>query len=67
MENFKLKPCPFCGNEAHIIQTYCADTKFRAYHVHYTCLDFGNIRTGSCDSEESAAYMWNKRAGEFDA
>ena len=62
MSEIKLKPCPFCGKEAHIIESYCKDTNFRGYYVHHTCLRFmSSLRTGSFDTEKEAAREWNTR------
>lgn len=58
MSETKLKPCPFCGGEAKIIgaigAVFCA-----------RCTECG-AETQSELSEQQAAELWNRRAGERD-
>lgn len=62
MKDIKLKPCPFCGGKASVIETYCKDTDFRGYFVHHACRNFfETLRTSSYDKEEDAINVWNER------
>lgn len=52
--NFNLKPCPFCGGEAHI-ERYGN----RRQSTVYACLDCGcRLETGE---EQDYGMRWNKR------
>jgi len=51
-----LKPCPFCGEEAEIVNAYTALRRYRA-----ACRDCGSW--GRCgDTIEAAVAHWNTRA-----
>lgn len=62
MEEFKLIPCPFCGNNGEIFEAK------GDYQVSY-CVTCGNddskctmnVSTPWCDSKEEAVRIWNKR------
>lgn len=65
MSEIKLKPCPFCGKKAHIIETWCSDTGHHGYYVHHTCRKFMSaLRTASFDTEKEASWEWNIRLGK---
>lgn len=49
----ELKPCPFCGGEAEILQRGAMSTSIR-------CKDCG-CRTGECAYEDAAIFNWNRR------
>lgn len=49
----KLKPCPFCGGEAEILQT--------VGHTFYAWCSDCDTSTGHYFTEEDAATMWNHR------
>ena len=51
--NEELKPCPFCGGEAEILQRGAMSTSIR-------CKDCG-CRTGECAYEDAAIFNWNRR------
>ena len=64
MSNAELKPCPFCGGKAVVIETFCKETNYRGYYVyHGNCLLTEQIETNSYDTEKSAIAAWNRRAG----
>lgn len=52
--SYRLKPCPFCGNEANLIE-----------HVHKLSYRVGclrcNIMTEFDTSPEYSVYLWNRR------
>lgn len=50
----RLKPCPFCGDEAEIMGIT---------FVYVKCLNCG-VETIGYKEEEDAAFAWNQRAGE---
>lgn len=65
MNDIKLKPCPFCGDKASVIETYNHRTKIKGYYIAHQCfwgVEF--IRTNSYLRPEDAAKAWNWRAGE---
>ena len=41
METIKLKPCPFCGNEAEIDVKYNSTRKYEGYWIQGRCLMCG--------------------------
>lgn len=60
----ELKPCPFCGDKADVIQTKCLTNDRVLYHVfHYStrCATEG-IRTINTETPEEAIDEWNWRA-----
>lgn len=64
MSEIELKPCPFCGGEAHLFAMETIGTGV-AYFVR--CVGnkskcAGPIRTKYCDTEERAVEVWNRRA-----
>lgn len=59
----ELKPCPFCGESAEIIEP-CDEWKY--YRVEHYCMIHNNIykifmMTNWCDTEDQAAELWNSR------
>lgn len=52
----ELKPCPFCGGEAHYVK--CSDGE-----AWVRCKDCGT-ETAIFDSVEEAAEAWNRRADD---
>ena len=60
MSEIKLKPCPFCGYEAIMLQV-----ESNLYAV--TCKDVNCAATGGVmTSEIDAAEVWNRRADNND-
>ena len=57
-----LKPCPFCGGDAEVIQTWTV----RFVTTVVTCRACG-ARGPSLASEESARSSWNTRQEEHEA
>ena len=59
----ELKPCPFCGGKAEVIQTKCLTNDCTLYHVfHYELrCPIDGIRTENCRSAEEAIEAWNRR------
>ena len=53
-----LKPCPFCGGEATLVEDIYADKLY--YYV--TCATNNcDANTGRCDTEDEAITKWNNR------
>lgn len=70
MTNTELKPCPFCGGEAHL-RTRPKDGRRRPiqYEYYVVCLGSFSVSkcrtraaTKMCVSPEEAADAWNTRA-----
>lgn len=59
----ELKPCPFCGGKAELIQTKCLTNGCVLYHVfHYDIkCSAGGIRTENSLTPEEATEAWNRR------
>ena len=54
----KLKPCPFCGGEAELIQHHERDNEYYSYFVHCKkCV----IRTTYLQSAKKVIAAWNTR------
>ena len=51
----ELKPCPFCGGEAHVVETIHGKTL-----PWVRCKDCG-METPMLDTEEEAIEAWNRR------
>lgn len=52
-KEIELKPCPFCGGEAHVYQDYTG---------HYTVqCDKCGIGTLSYNNKKTAKRQWNRR------
>ncbi len=63
---YYLKPCPFCGGEAELMQTKCLSNGCVLYYVfHYDlkCRTNG-IRTENMATQEEAIEAWNRRADD---
>ena len=71
----KLRPCPFCGGEAHLTSDYSSEHDHTFYQVWHDCqTNPGTIRhsyghalslqvsTPWCANEEDAVRLWNRRA-----
>ena len=56
MSEIKLKPCPFCGEEAEIVE----DTN----HMSFVRCKQRCCRTYFFESPKVASLAWNRRAGE---
>lgn len=67
MENLELKPCPFCGSKATIIDvsSYRYDIQenklFEVGCVNYQCHAYIYEDTPRYDTKEEAATLWNNR------
>lgn len=72
----KLKPCPFCGGEAHLVDDYSSEHDHTFYQVWHDCTtNPGTIRhayghalslqisTPWCANEKDAVLLWNRRDG----
>ncbi len=69
-----LKPCPFCGGEAHIYEDYSSELKEKRYNVWHDCEGFEGESNGYGHSlhpwfetpwyrdKETALAAWNRRA-----
>ena len=57
----KLKPCPFCGGEATLVEDIYND---QLYNYVICSNDDCNANTGRCDTEDEAITKWNKRVSE---
>ena len=60
----ELKPCPFCGRKAQLIQTKCLQNGCVLYHVFHYDLQcpVNGIRTENRTTQEEAIEAWNWRA-----
>ena len=71
----ELKPCPFCGGEAHLVDDYSSEHDHTFYQVWHDCTtNPGTIRhayghalslqisTPWCANEKDAVLLWNRRA-----
>jgi hypothetical protein len=60
----ELKPCPFCGGKAHLIQTECLSNGVVLHHVYHSdprC-PLNPVCTKNMDTPEEAIEAWNRRA-----
>ncbi len=57
----KLRPCPFCGGDATLIEDIYND---QLYNYVICSNDDCNANTGRCDTEDEAITKWNKRVSE---
>ena len=64
MSDYKLKPCPFCGGEAHIIIKSFDIFNHGAQIVCKECGARTQLIEPSCDynAKEKCVRLWNKRA-----
>lgn len=67
MADIKLKPCPFCGNEASLIHDFFLGISM--YNSIIKCNYCGaSIESGSAETSEKSdskvIHLWNKRVGE---
>lgn len=71
----ELKPCPFCGGEAHLVDDYSSEHDHTFYQVWHDCTTspgairhaYGHalslqISTPWCANEKDAVLLWNRRA-----
>ena len=56
----ELRPCPFCGGEANLYQTFGVD---RPYHILCGC----GGRVGWFVTEQEAVDAWNRRTTDEQA
>lgn len=57
MDKIKLKPCPFCGGKAQVIQSY---RHYKEGKCAIRCVVCGNGTL--LMTEEAATKAWNKRS-----
>ena len=57
----ELKPCPFCGNKAEIINT---GNHFPRVFYRIVCYSFCTMQGKLYDTKEEAVEAWNRREGE---
>lgn len=70
-----LRPCPFCGGEAHVDSDYSSELDHTFWQVWHDCdanpgpvrHSYGHalslqISTPWCTSDEAAIELWNRRA-----
>lgn len=58
----ELKPCPFCGGEAHICLDIDSGIDYETYYfIHCKSC---HVTTDSYITKEQAADMWNDRVTE---
>ena len=63
-KEIKLKPCPFCGGEAKLLEDEFGRTSGWWYA---SCSNLGCgiiARTADRPTPQEAAKLWNRRAGE---
>ena len=62
----ELKPCPFCGGKADVIQTKCLTNGCVLYHVYHSALKcpIYEIQTENMPTEEEAIEAWNRRVND---
>lgn len=57
----ELKPCPFCGGEAHLRQYYDYEDKISYCYVYCNC----GARTSVYMRKHNAIRVWNKRSNSW--
>jgi hypothetical protein len=62
-EERKLKPCPFCGGEADLMQS-TSTLGYISHHWSVNCTVEGCCETGWLESESEAEAAWNRRSGD---
>lgn len=74
MKDYELKPCPFCGGEAHIVSDYSSESDKTRWNLWHECeghegrsAGYGHtlrpwFETPWYDTETEAAAAWNRRA-----
>jgi len=55
----ELKPCPFCGGEAHI---YPDDPNFAKTWFYVECIDC-HANSKLCKTKQGVIEAWNRREG----
>lgn len=61
----ELKPCPFCGGDAHFKEVVsCSETLYAAGCSDYGCIGFETLYY--VPTKDNAAEAWNRRANECD-
>lgn len=58
----ELKPCPFCGGEATLVEDIFND---RLYNYVICSNDDCDANTGRCDTEDEAITKWNNRTSSW--
>lgn len=62
----ELKPCPFCGGEAEVVERQPFEWCDRVYYVRCRSMKCDN-RTGIEERKKEAIKVWNRRAGDGNA
>ncbi len=69
MNDIELKPCPFCGQPAELVDVHVPDCNGGRYYVHCpTCSSNFSFMPGLCvrtytgRTPEDVAALWNHRA-----
>lgn len=63
MSEMKLKPCPFCGGKAWLINAEAGKDGMGRHWRNPRCRECG-ADLGYCKTPEAAAKAWNTRPGE---
>lgn len=69
-----LRPCPFCGGKAHLVEDYSSELGKTLYHIWHDCSGFEgrgggyghslnpSFETPWYEDKDTAMEAWNRRA-----